>query len=321
MTSAAIDRTHRTSHETTVQAPARAVYELIADVGRWPYVFEPTVYVASEVQGPGEERLRLWAFANGEVRNWESQRSLDPGTLRVRFHQVVSSPPVEYMGGEWILESQTPSTTKVTLLHDFRTIDDDAEHTEWILAATDRNSNAELGALKRTAELGADFDSLVVSFADTVRINAPRGLAYDFIYRVDLWPERLPHVGRLELTEKTPGVQFMEMDTVGGEDNSVHTTHSVRVCFDGQSIVYKQTSRPPLMAAHTGCWTFTDVAGGVDVTSHHTVVIDPDKLTAVLGPEATPQLAAKLLKDALSTNSLTTLRAAKAHAETQAPPA
>jgi aromatase len=315
MTSAATDRTHRTSHETTVQAPARAVYDLVADVGRWPYVFEPTVYVSSTALGPGEERLRLWAFANGEVRNWESERTLDPDAMRVRFHQVVSSPPVEYMGGEWILESVSPTTTKVTLLHDFRTVDDNEEHTEWILAATDRNSNAELAALKRTAELGDEFDELVVSFDDTVRINAPRALAYDFVYRVDLWPERLPHVGRLELTEKTPGVQFMEMDTVGGEDNSVHTTHSVRVCFDGESIVYKQTSRPPIMAAHTGCWTFSDVDGGVDVTSYHTVVIDPESISKVLGPEGTPQVAAKLLKEALSTNSLTTLNAAKAHAE------
>lgn len=315
MTSAATDRTNRSTHVTTVEAPARAVYDLVADVGCWPYVFEPTVHVASVAQGPGKEHLRLWAFANGEVRHWESQRTLDPAGLRVRFHQIVSSPPVEYMGGEWILEALTPTTTKATLLHDFRTVDDNAEHTEWIQAATDKNSNAELGALKRTAELGADFDSLVVSFADTVRINAPRGRAYAFIYRVDLWPERLPHVARLELSEKTPGVQFMEMDTVGGQDESVHTTHSVRVCFDDESIVYKQTSRPPIMAAHTGRWTFTDVKDGVDVTSHHTVVIDPESLPSVLGPEATPELAAKLLREALSTNSLTTLHAAKAHAE------
>ena len=36
---------------------------------------------------------------------------------------------------------------------------------------------------------------------------------YEFLYRASEWPQRVPHVDRVDLTEDAPGVQVMAMDT------------------------------------------------------------------------------------------------------------
>jgi ribosome-associated toxin RatA of RatAB toxin-antitoxin module len=308
-------RTHITTHIITVNAPAPAIYGLISDVTKWPYVFGPTVHVQTMQLDENNERLRLWAFANGEVRTWASRRTLDPDCLRIRFHQVITSPPVESMGGEWVIEPLADGSTRVVLLHDFTVINDDPDDRAFITKAVDHNSNAELAALKRAAELGDDFDQLVLTFTDTVTVHAPVDKVYDFLYRADLWPDRLPHVARLELSETTPNVQSMEMDTKS-TDGSIHTTKSVRVCFPNEAIVYKQTGTPEIMAAHTGRWDFKEKGGGVvELSSTHTVVIRPEIIPKVLGPEGTVQLARQKIQHALSTNSMTTMKTAKAYGE------
>jgi len=67
--------------------------------------------------------------------------------------------------------------------------------------------------------------------------------AYDFVNEAHLWKDRLPHVAQVELTEKTPGLQTLRMDTLT-KDGSSHTTESVRVCFPHRQISYKQTTLP-----------------------------------------------------------------------------
>jgi aromatase len=180
--------------------------------------------------------------------------------------------------------------------------------------AVDTNSEKELAALKRAAELGAGYDHLVLSFADSVKIAAPPEEVYDFLCRADLWPQRLPHVARLDLSETDDGVQLIEMST-RSTDGSTHPTRSVRVCFPHSHIVYKQTATPEIMAAHVGRWTLSPTSSGVDATSHHTVVIRPEKVPDVLGPDGTVDRAGELVRHALGTNSLTTLRYAKRAAE------
>ncbi|MBC8091378.1 MAG: SRPBCC family protein, partial [Pseudonocardia sp.] len=76
------------THSVTVDAPADAVYALVADTASWPWTFGPTVHVQVLEPAPaggGTERLRLWAFANGTVRTWTSRRVLDPVARDVRF--------------------------------------------------------------------------------------------------------------------------------------------------------------------------------------------------------------------------------------------
>ncbi|SEF65270.1 aromatase [Thermomonospora echinospora] len=306
---------HRTEHQITIEAAAGDVFALVADVTRWPRIFPPTVYADYAERGESEERIRLWATANGEVKSWTSRRHLDRDRLRVAFRQEVSQPPVAAMGGEWLIEPLSPGRTRVRLLHDFRAVGDDPEKVAWIRRAVDRNSDAELAALRSAAE--HEDPELVLSFDDTVHVTGAAEDVYDFIYDAGRWAERLPHVARIALTEDTPNVQTLEMDTRTA-DGSTHTTTSVRICFPHGTIVYKQLQTPALMSAHTGRWRIEEDADGVVVTSAHTVVIRPEAIPSVLGEGATVADARTFVRGALGRNSTATMNHAKAYAERNA---
>ncbi|GCB46913.1 aromatase/cyclase [Streptomyces sp. NL15-2K] len=308
--------TREVEHTVTVAAPAETVYRLLAEVGNWPRIFPPTLYVDQVERHGNTERIRIWATANGEAKNWTSRRVLDPESLRIGFRQEVSAPPVAAMGGDWIIEPLSPSESRVRLLHDYRAVGDDPESLAWIDRAVDRNSRSELSALKANVELAHASEDITFSFEDTVRIAGSAKDAYDFINEAQLWPERLPHVATVRLTEDEPGLQSLEMDT-RAKDGSTHTTKSYRVCFPHHRIAYKQVTLPALMTLHTGVWSFREDPGEVVAASQHTVVLNTANIAAVLGGSATVDDAREYVRTALSTNSLATLNHAKAYAESR----
>lgn len=300
------------AHEIKVHAPAETVYELIADVTNWPRLFPPTVHVEHlDRPAAGEERIQIWATANGTAKTWRSRRVLDPAALRIEFRQEVSAPPVARMGGAWLIDPISTDECVVRLLHDYRAVGDDPAKLKWIDEAVDRNSHAELAALKRNAELSASEE---FSFEDIVPIRGSVRDVYDFINDAALWTDRLPHVARASVVEDTPGLQLLAMDTRTA-DGSVHTTESVRVCLPHQKIVYKQTKLPGLLSLHTGHWLFEETSDGMTATSRHTVVINPTNIATILGDEATAEDAKRFVHKALSTNSRATLGHAKNYAE------
>ncbi|MER5886575.1 aromatase/cyclase [Streptomyces sp. NPDC001941] len=309
------ERVHRTSHSVEVDAPAGVVYGLLSDAVQWPLFFPPNVHVERLEFDGTRERLRMWATANGEVRSWTSERVQDSAARTITFRQSHPMAPLETMNGTWVVEERPGGTTALTLLHDFTVGGDRAEDVAWVERATDTNSTAELANLKRLAERWTRLDELVLVFEDAVRVNGPAELVYDFLYRVGDWPELLPHVSRMELTEDTPGVQVMAMDTVTA-DGSSHTTESVRVCFPHAGrIVYKQTTTPALMEAHTGEWSVLPDETGVTVVSQHSVVLREEAVEKVLGPGTDLAGARRYVREALGRNSTATLRLAKRHAE------
>lgn len=312
--------TREVEHGIEVLAPADALYELIADVAKWPQIFPPSVHVEYVERDGLEEVIRIWATANGEAKTWTSRRALDPGLLRVDFRQERSQSPVASMGGAWIVEPLSEHESRVRLLHDYRAVDDDPEKLAWLDQAVDRNSRAELAALKANAELTIGGDELLLTFDDTVQIDGPAEDVYDFINDAHLWSERLPHVVRVSLEEETPGLQILEMDT-RMKSGDVHTTKSVRVCFPHSRIAYKQIQVPALMTLHTGQWLLegsTDGSGGCTVTSEHTVHINEANIAKVLGDDAGIDDARTFVRNALGTNSRTTMQHAKEHAESRA---
>ncbi|MEG3631652.1 aromatase/cyclase [Streptomyces poriticola] len=304
-------------HETTVAAPAAAVYRLIAEVQNWPRIFPPTIYVDREEQGEGTERIHIWATANGEAKNWTSRRTLDPEQLRITFRQEVSAPPVAAMGGTWIIEPVSEGESRIRLLHDYRAVGDDPESLAWIDEAVDRNSRSELAALKENVEAAHAAEDLTFSFEDTIRVNGLAKDVFDFINEAQAWPERLPHVATVRFDEPSPGLQELEMDT-RAKDGSTHTTKSYRVTFPHEKIAYKQVTLPALMTLHTGYWTFAEDETGVSASSQHTVTINTANIARILGADATVEDARKYVQGALSTNSRATLGHAKDYAEARA---
>ncbi|MET8426898.1 aromatase/cyclase [Nocardia sp. NPDC004860] len=302
-------------HAIAVRAPAREVYRMLAEVENWPRLFPPSVYVDCLERRGNEERIRIWATANGEAKNWTSHRVLDPDGLRITFAQEVSAPPVAQMSGTWIIEDGGDGNTRLRLLHTYRAIDDDPAGLDWIEKAVDENSRAELPGLKAAVEAAVSTTELTLSFVDSIRVDGSASDVYDFINEADRWTERLPHVATVKLTEDTPGLQVLRMDTLT-KDGSSHTTESVRVCFPHHRIAYKQTTLPALMDLHTGYWQFDQNAdGSTTASSQHTVIIKPDRITDVLGPDAGVEEARLFIRDALGANSRATLNHARAYAE------
>ncbi|MGA5063655.1 aromatase/cyclase [Streptomyces exfoliatus] len=302
-------------HEITVAAPVERVYQLIAEVENWPLIFPPTIYVDHVERGEREERIRIWATANDDVKNWTSRRTLDAEARRITFRQEVPAEPVAAMGGAWVIEPAGADACRVRLLHDYRAIDDDPAKLAWIDEAVDRNSRSELAALKANVERVAAEDELRFSFADAVTVRGAAKDVYDFLNEADLWKERLPHVAKVVLTETSPGLQTLRMDTLTKNGDS-HTTESVRVCFPHSRIAYKQTTLPALMNLHTGLWTVEeDGEGTTTVTSHHTVVVNTENITRILGADAGGPEARAFLREALGGNSRATLGYAKEYAE------
>ncbi|MFP8887452.1 aromatase/cyclase [Streptomyces mangrovi] len=316
-------RTHVTEHAVVVDAPADTVYGLVADVSAWPQVFGPTIHVEVLEEHADEQLLRIWATANDQVRSWTSHRILDSRARTVSFRQVASAHPVASMGGKWLVEPNDDGGSRVVLLHDYTAVDDDPAAVELIERAVDRNSRAELAALRNAAEQsgGAREDGgLRFTFSDSVDIGGAAEDVFAFLDRADLWPERLPHVARIGLEESLSDgggstVQRMDMDT-RSPDGSLHNTMSVRVCFPDRSvIVYKQLRVPVVMSGHTGRWEIEPHGKGVRATSWHTVTLDPEGVRQLLGPEATLAEARAKVRQALGANSTTTLQHAKRFAE------
>lgn len=306
--------TREVEHEITVGAPASAVYRLLAEVVNWPRIFPPTIHVDQVEHNGAEERIRIWATAGEEAKNWTSRRTLDPDALRITFRQEISAPPVAAMGGVWIIEQLGEQKSRVRLLHDYRAVDDDPQGLAWIDEAVDRNSRSELAALRTNVEAAHAAEDLTFSFTDSVTVDGAAKDLFDFVNEADLWAERLPHVASVRLTEDTPGLQTLEMDT-RAKDGSTHTTKSYRVTFPHHRIAYKQVTLPALLTLHTGIWTFEETGDGTVASSQHTVTLNTDNISAVLGPEATADDARSYVHTALSTNSLATLGHAKAYAE------
>jgi aromatase len=306
-------RTRNVEHEIIVNAPARRVYELIADIEQWPQVFGPTVHAEYIEKGEQAERIRIWATAVGTARSWTSRRDRDPDRMTIAFRQEQSQHPVAGMGGMWMVQPLAEDSCRVRLLHDYTAASAEPADLEWIDQAVDRNSTAELAALKSEAEPGGPGQLL--TFDDAVDVGGSAEDVYDFLNAAQLWEQRLPHVARVSLDEQTPGLQVLEMDT-RTKDGSVHTTRSVRVCQPYHRIVYKQIVLPALMTLHTGQWLIAEHGdGGLTVTSRHTVRVNSSRIADVLGAGADLSSAQAFVRGALSTNSLATLRQAKSYAE------
>jgi aromatase len=297
-------------HSRVVSAAAADVYRLIADVTRWPAIFESCIHVQHLHRGEGAERFRQWAVVNGHVKSWTSRRTLDPAGLRIGFEREADQPPIASTGGEWTFRSLAGGRTEIVLEHHLGAVGG-RQHSPAISAVVEGNSEQELAALARVAEQPHPVDDVVFSFADSMRLDVEAAQAYTFVSESDRWPDRLPHVRRVELQEGPSGVQDMVMDTVT-RDGHTHTTRSIRLCFPTTRIVYKQLLPPALLIGHSGAWDFVETPGGARATATHTVAINTTRIGDLLGSGSTVADAQKYLRDVLGTNSRITLVTAAA---------
>jgi aromatase len=322
------ERVHRTRHLIKVAAEAGAVYALLADSVRRP-LYCPAVLHVERLDFDGtRERLRAWQDVGGHLRSSFWTREQYPHERRIAFQELRPAAPVESMRGEWTVEEAAGGGCVVTVRHAFTVLGEHGGHGghEDVAAATSRGARAELESLRRVAESREGLDGLLLTFEESVWVNGPGELVYDFLYRAADWPGLLPHVRHLQVSEESPGVQVLDYGAVL-PDGVVRTTGSVRLCFPHAGrIVYKETSPPAPVAAHTGEWSVLPDEHGVRVVARHSLLLDDDAVRALpgtgvyaLGPvgraPSRAVLARHCLRESVGRTSLATLELAKHHAE------
>ncbi|MDV6286803.1 SRPBCC family protein [Rhodococcus jostii] len=303
---------HTTRHTIDIDAPAEEVFAVIADAESWPVVFPPTVHVRRKAEPDGAELLDIWASAAGNVKAWRSRRELDHDHLTASFTQIVSSAPVASMSGTWRVTTNDAGLATVTLDHRFTAVADNADSAAWIERAIEANSTAELAALAQTVSGKRSGAYVSLEFSDTLAIDSAAQPVFDFLHQAQLWPQRLSHVARVDLT-KQDNAQVLEMDTVSNTGDA-HTTRSFRVVADRFELAYKQTVVPDGFLAHYGKWSLEETADATLATSYHRVHLNLTTLGPRLGVTERHQIEQRV-RDALGGNSLRTLHAAKVFVE------
>jgi C7-C12 aromatase (ARO/CYC) len=302
-------------HEVAVAAPADAVFALITDVDQWPQFFTSFVYAQRGSDPEATDRVRCWGVAGtSSIRAWTARRFIDRPGLRMRFDNTPPPPGAAASTGEWIVRPAGDEACHVVLRHRIQPAGDALPAA--VLDKFGEMSRSQLDELKSAAERRKQLEELTVSWEDTLFIAGDVTDAWAILYEADRWPERIPHVSAIDMTEDVPNIQFFDMHT-STPDGSTHTTRSVRVCLPHEMIAYKQLVRPPLLEAHTGHWRFTEIPEGVIAGARHTVTLKPSALD-FLGPDTTVVAARRYARRVLSANSMKNLQIAKAYAEERA---
>ncbi|MFG2991740.1 SRPBCC family protein [Streptomyces sp. NPDC048257] len=259
-------RVHTSEHTAHIAAPPGVVYGLLADAVRWPLLLPTPVHVERIDFDGVSERLRLWDLpdAGERVRSLHLRRELHPHSRTIAFEQEDTARPGAPTTGTWTVQAHGDTHSRVTLRQD---------HTAEALPAagtprTRREQEAEPAAhlthLTEIAERWERLDELLLSFEDSIHLDGPAELVYDFLHRIQDWPQRLPHVEAADVIEDTPGVQLATLDTCATPDGRTRHTRAARLCFPAAArIVFKELAPPDPIAAHTGEWSLTPDGHGV----------------------------------------------------------
>lgn len=153
---------HHTEHTITVDAPADTVWEVLVDVEGYARIFPPTEDVKILEESPEHQIARLVVDVNGAIQSWVSRRDIDSERRVIAYRQLENAPLMGYMGGEWRALPLGEASTQLVLTHDFRPREPEngkvagvytfEEADAMIKAAVERNSVADLGAVKDEAE-------------------------------------------------------------------------------------------------------------------------------------------------------------------------
>jgi aromatase len=325
----AYGRVRSIRHTVSVAAPAGVVYGLLADAPRWPVFWPCHVHVERVDFDGGQERLRVWDVEAGRVRSLLARRVLRPRSRSIDFEQRDVLWPTVAAAGAWSVESEGEERSRLTLRRDLppapavgsapgarRVGAVEAVEAEQSAEAVEADVRARLERVRETAGHWERLDELLLSFEDSVRIEGPAELVYDFLYRIQDWADLVPHVEGSRVREDQPGVQFAVLDVSAFDSGESVGVESVRLCFPHAGrIVYQQTVTPRLIAAHSGEWYLVPDASGVRAVCARRVLLREEAVEPVLGAGATLLDARRQVREWLGRAGTEALGLAKWHAE------
>ncbi len=91
--------------------------------------------------------------------------------------------------------------------------------------------------------------------------------AYKAIYEMEKWPEKLPHVKRIETLYNDGIYQEFLMDVQS--DTGLIQVRSIRRCLHGKEITFFQPTPPKFLKHHCGGWSFHKRNSGCSVKTWH----------------------------------------------------
>jgi len=293
-------------HKIEVNSDADEAFAMCLNVAEWPNIFPPCLDAEVLAENEREQTIRLMAKANKAVFQWQSSRQVDRVARRIEFQQAKPSPLVKFMRGSWQINS-SPQGCEILLLHCYEIKDEvkglvdgveslqDAER--FMQTTIDDNSHRELQAISNT--LNRRFWRH--EFSESMLIDRPKTAIYQLLKDAGQWSWLLPHCSRVDMLYDDPCYQEFQM-TVQVAGNS-ETIRSIRYLQDDR-ISYFQPTPPPALREHHGYWQLQQTASGVEVTSWHGVVLNPDywRHRDVVS-------AKKQVEEAINRNSLGTMHA------------
>ncbi|MFJ3964859.1 SRPBCC family protein [Streptomyces sp. NPDC090036] len=304
-------RVHTSERTARIAAPAGVVYGLLADAVRWPLLLPAPVHVERIDFDGVRERLRLWDADGDRIRSHHLHRVLHPHARTVEFEQEDTARPGAPTTGTWTVQERGTAHSLVTLRR-HRTLDAaPAAATAHSRREWESEPDLQLAHLTAVAERWEHLDRLLLSFEDSAHIDGPAELVYDFLHRIQDWPERLPHVESAEVSEDVPGVQLAAVDTCATPDGRTRSTRVARLCFPSAArIVFKELRTPEPLAAHTGEWSLVPEGDGVRVVCAQQVMLREDATGAGPGDDAGLAEARRHVRTWLGRAAAETLRLA-----------
>lgn len=310
---------HCARRTVSIAAPAHVVYGMLADAPRWPVLWPAYVHVERMDVDKSAETLLAWEFEDDRVRSSRLRRTLRPQTRSIDFEQDESAWPGDTIAGRWSVEPDGAERSLVTLRHK-------TPHAHTGTSAGRGGPDADvaerLARLREAAERWDRLDELLLAFEERMRIEGPAELVYAFLYRVEDWPELLPHVDGISVREDRPGTQVVVCDTGAAEagfpagPDGTAGSETVRLCFPHAGrIVFKQTAARGPIAAHSGEWSLVPDESGLTVACAHRVLLREEWAGPAPGAGALAVDARRQVRERLGRESRETLRLAKWHAE------
>ncbi len=107
--------------------------------------------------------------------------------------------------------------------------------------------------------------------------------AYKAIYEMEKWPEKLPHVRRIETLYNDGIYQEFLMDVLS--DTGLIHVRSIRRCVPEEGITFFQPSPPQFLKHHCGGWSFEERGSGCYIKTWHQWNLKIEKAQELFPPQ------------------------------------
>lgn len=310
-----------TMHAIEIDAEIEKVYELCANVLKWPVYFPPCKKAKILSEEANMQVIEITAQSNDTEFTWQSERSLYPNHYRIDFHQSKPSPLVKYMQGTWQAIKLNKGVL-LTLEHVFEIKDNvegivenvanNEEALVFMHRSIEDNSRKELSAIKQILEKNT-LKRTEAIFSSEIEINATAEQVYNILYNAADWPNLLPHCKNITMLYEDGRNQEFQMTVIGSQDK-IEVMRSIRHGYANQIIEYFQPSLPPALKRHEGKWLITEKENSVILEAWHSITLSEEGVKSLWG-ELETEKALQIVEQAIGKNSMTTMQTIKSFLE------